>query len=72
MLRLFADGGGALIRFSGIYSRVAGGNLILDYSGPVGGAGTGVAVMRDFRLLNETALEARPQHGHVQCRREWR
>jgi hypothetical protein len=56
VLRLFADGGGALIRFAGIYSRVAGGNLILDYSGPVGGTGAGVAVMRDFRLLNETAL----------------
>ena len=40
MLRLFADGGGALIRFAGIYSRVAGGNLVLDYSGPVGGAGS--------------------------------
>ena len=40
VLRLLADGGGALIRFSGIYSRVAGGNLVLDYSGPVGGAGS--------------------------------
>lgn len=56
VLRLFADGGGALIRFTGIYSRVAGGNLIIDYNGPIGGTGTGVAVMRDFRLLNETAL----------------
>lgn len=55
-LRLFSDGGGALIRFAGIYSRIAGGNLILDYSGPVGGAGNGVAVMRDFRVLNESAL----------------
>jgi hypothetical protein len=57
VLRLLADGGGALVRFSGIYSRVAGGSLVLDYSGPVGGTGTGVAVMRDFRLLNESALE---------------
>jgi hypothetical protein len=56
VLRLLADGGGALIRFSGIYSRVSGGNLILDYSGPVGGVGTGVVVMRDFSLNNETAL----------------
>lgn len=56
VMRLFADGGGALIRFSGIYSRVAGGNLILDYSGPVGGTGSGVAMLRDFRLLNEQAF----------------
>ncbi len=56
VMRVFADGGGALIRFSGIYSRVAGGNLIIDYSGPIGGTGTGVAMLRDFRLLNETAL----------------
>lgn len=57
VLRLLADGGGALVRFSGIYSRIAGGSLILDYSGPVDGTGAGVAVMRDFRLLNETALQ---------------
>jgi hypothetical protein len=57
VLRLLADGGGALIRFSGIYSRVAGGSLVLDYSGPIGGTGTGVAVLRDFRLLNERAFE---------------
>jgi hypothetical protein len=57
VLRLFADAGGALIRFAGIYSRIAGGNLILDYSGPVGESGTGVLVLRDFRLLNETALK---------------
>ena len=56
VLRVFADGGGALIRFAGVYSRVAGGSLIIDYSGPVGGAGTGVMVLRDFRLINETAL----------------
>ncbi len=54
--RLFADAGGALVRFSGIYSRVAGGNLVVDYSGPIGGTGSGVAMLRDFRLLNETAL----------------
>ena len=57
VLRLFADAGGALIRFAGIYSRVAGGNLVIDYSGPVGETGSGVALMRDFHLLNETALK---------------
>ncbi len=57
VLRLFADGGGALIRFAGIYGRVAGGNLVIDYSGPIGSAGSGVAVMSDFRLVNETALD---------------
>jgi hypothetical protein len=57
VLRLFSDGGGALIRFAGIYSRVAGGNLILDYSGPIGDAGTGVLVLREFRVLNEVALK---------------
>ena len=36
------NGGGALIRFTGIYSQIAGGKLILDYSGPLGGAGNGV------------------------------
>ena len=36
---------------------MAGGNLIIDYSGPIDGPGNGVAVMRDFRLLNETALK---------------
>lgn len=56
VVRLFADGGGALIRFSGVYSRVAGGNLIVDYSGPIGGKGAGVAMLRDFRLINEAAL----------------
>jgi hypothetical protein len=56
VFRLLADGGGALIRFSGIYSRVAGGNLVIDYSGPIGGQGSGVAMLRDFRLLNESAL----------------
>ncbi len=78
VLRLFADGGGALIRFAGIYSRIAGGNLILDYSGPVGGAGTGMVVMRDFRLLNETALKpavattnaAMPRGGVAQANAE--
>lgn len=55
-LRVFADAGGALIRFAGIYSRVGGGNLIIDYSGKVGETGAGVAVLRDFRLMNEEAL----------------
>jgi len=66
VLRLLADGGGALVRFSGIYSRIAGGSLIIDYSGPIGGKGSGVAVMRDFRLLNEGAL--RPALGNPQSR----
>jgi hypothetical protein len=56
-LRFVAEGGGALIRFADIYTRISGGNLILDYSGPVGGVGNGVLVMRDFRLLGETALK---------------
>jgi hypothetical protein len=70
VVRLFADAGGALIRFAGIYSRIAGGNLILDYSGPVGGVGTGVLVLRDFRVINEEALKpvlqsASPREGMV-------
>jgi hypothetical protein len=74
-LRLFADGGGALIRFAGIYSRVAGGNLILDYSGTVGEMGSGVLVMRDFRLINEDALKpaiqsASPREGMVHANTE--
>jgi hypothetical protein len=56
ILRVFADNGGALIRFAGIYTRITGGNMILDYSGPIGGVGTGVVLLRDFRLLNEPAL----------------
>jgi hypothetical protein len=56
VLRLFAANGGALIRFAGVYSKIAGGNLILDYTGTAGGAGTGVLVIRDFRVLNESAL----------------
>jgi hypothetical protein len=55
-LRVFADAGGALIRFAGIYSRISGGNLIIDYSGKVGETGAGVVVLRDFRLINEEAL----------------
>ena len=43
-LRFVAEGGGALIRFADIYTRISGGNLILDYSGPVGGVGNGVLV----------------------------
>ncbi|HWT30336.1 MAG TPA: AsmA-like C-terminal domain-containing protein, partial [Propylenella sp.] len=56
LLRLLADDGGALVRFAGVYSKVVGGRLILDYSGMVGGPGTGVVTLRDFRLFNETAL----------------
>jgi hypothetical protein len=56
VLRVFAENGGALIRFAGVYSKIAGGNLILDYTGMIGGAGTGVLVIRDFRVLNESAL----------------
>lgn len=70
VLRLFAGGGGALIRFAGIYSRVSGGNLVLDYSGPVGGVGAGVLVLRDFRVINEEALKpvldtSSPREGMV-------
>ena len=72
VLRLFADAGGALIRFAGIYSRIAGGSLIIDYSGPVGEMGTGVAVLREFRLVNETALKpalegSSPRDGMTQA-----
>ena len=56
-LRLFADDAGGLIRFAGIYERIVGGSLIVDYSGPIGGAGSGVALLRDFQLRGETALE---------------
>lgn len=55
-LRVLADSGGAMMRFAGIYSRVAGGSLIIDYSGTVGGGGSGVLVLRDFRVVNEAAL----------------
>lgn len=54
-LRIFAENGSALIRFLGIYERVIGGSLILDYSGtPVGGSGT--VLMRNFELRDERAL----------------
>lgn len=56
VLRVAAADGGALIRFAGIYTKIADGRLVLDYRGTPGGAGTGVMVMQDFRLLNETAL----------------
>jgi len=56
VLRLYADDGGALFRFAGIYNKVVGGNLILDYSGQAGGAGSGVLVIRDFKLRDEAAL----------------
>lgn len=55
-LRVLSSAGGAIVRFAGIYGRVVGGNLILDYSGEVGGTGNGVLVMRDFRVVNENAL----------------
>jgi hypothetical protein len=69
-LRLFSNAGGALIRFAGIYSRVVGGSMVLDYSGTVGGGGSGVLVMRDFRVVNEAALQrvlepASPRAGMV-------
>jgi hypothetical protein len=56
-LRLFADDAGELFRFAGLYSKIAGGNLILDYTGEVGGAGAGMAMLRNFRLINEAALQ---------------
>ncbi len=55
-LRLFANEGGPLIQFLGIYSRVTGGNLVLDYGGTVDGGGSGVLVMRDFDVNNEAAF----------------
>jgi hypothetical protein len=69
-LRLFANDGGALIGFAGVYGRVTGGNLVLDYSGSVGGGGNGVLVMRDFKVINETAFRqvfepASPRAGMV-------
>jgi hypothetical protein len=69
-LRVFASAAGALIRFAGIYSRVTGGSLVLDYSGTVGGGGSGVLVMRDFSVVNEAALlrvlePASPRAGMV-------
>ncbi|MGH6926302.1 MAG: DUF3971 domain-containing protein [Propylenella sp.] len=69
-LRVFASAGGALIRFAGIYSRVGGGNLVVDYSGKVDGGGSGVMVLHDFRLINEAALRsvlepASPRAGMV-------
>ena len=56
VLSLRAANAGDLIGFAGIYRKVADGKLTLDYRGTVGGAGTGVMVIQDFRLLNETAL----------------
>jgi hypothetical protein len=55
-LRVFAENGSSLIRFLGIYERVIGGSLVLDYSGvPEGGSGT--LLMRNFELRDEKALE---------------
>lgn len=54
-LRVFAENGSALIRFLGIYERVIGGSLILDYSGTSAG-GRGTVVMRNFELRDERAL----------------
>jgi hypothetical protein len=56
VLRVFAEDAGSLPGFADLYTKVVGGNLILDYSGPVGGVGSGVVLLRDFRLRNETAL----------------
>jgi hypothetical protein len=55
-MRLAARDGGALLRFAGIYGKLEGGALAIDYSGPVGGSGGGVAFLRDFRVLGEAAL----------------
>ena len=63
IMRVFADNGGSLIAFSGVYAKAEGGNLVLDYSGPVGGAGSGALVMSDFSLIRETALEPALQTG---------
>ena len=63
IMRVFADNGGALIGFSGVYGKAEGGNLVLDYSGPIGGEGSGALVMTDFSLIRETALEPALQTG---------
>jgi hypothetical protein len=63
-LTVSADNGGSLIRFAGIYSKIAGGKLDLKYSGDVGGAGSGTVTLRDFRLLNQSALAPAVQLAH--------
>ena len=55
-LRLSAEDGGALMRFAGIYGKVSGGRLVLDYSGAAGGSGQGNLHLRDFRVVDEAAL----------------
>jgi hypothetical protein len=69
-LRLIADDAGALLKFTGLYGKVAGGNLVIDYGGTVGGAGRGVVVMRDFRVVEESALApaVRSAQSHIRER----
>ncbi len=54
-LRLDATDGGAAARFLDLYSRIDGGRLELTLNDEPGGS-HGVAVLRDFKLLNEPAL----------------
>jgi hypothetical protein len=69
-LRLIADDAGALLKFTGLYGKVAGGNLVIDYGGTVGGAGRGVVMMRDFRVVEESALApaVRSAQSHIRER----
>lgn len=49
--------GGTLLRFLGIYGKISGGDLALDYRKPVGGsAGGGVLQLWNFRVTGEAAL----------------
>jgi hypothetical protein len=56
VMQLIADNGGAIIRFLGIYAKLAGGSLVIDYSGSADETGSGSMVMRNFRVINEGAL----------------
>ncbi|MGQ7791659.1 hypothetical protein ACUN0C_04540 [Faunimonas sp. B44] len=54
---LHATDGGALLRFAGIYERLSGGELTLDFAGPAGdGPGRGLLRLVRFSVLNEAAL----------------
>ncbi|MYZ47190.1 AsmA-like C-terminal region-containing protein [Propylenella binzhouense] len=54
---LHSTNGGALLRFAGIYEKLSGGELSLDFLGGAGEApGSGLLRLVDFRVLNEKAL----------------
>jgi hypothetical protein len=69
-LRLIADDAGTLLKFTGLYAKVAGGNLVIDYGGTVDGPGRGVVLMRDFRVVEESALApaVRSAQSHIRER----